>query len=83
MKAVRSGVGRANDKEKAMSGTTRRNRLMPWYIGLVLILATLTFAGWELVSGGCGAPPATLIIALIVMPAVYVGLMYLTLTSQE
>ncbi|WP_372617146.1 hypothetical protein [Falsiroseomonas sp.] len=66
-----------------MSGTTKRNRLMPWYIGLVLILATLAFAGWELASGGCGAPPAALVIALLVMPAVYIGLMYMTLTSQE
>jgi hypothetical protein len=56
---------------------------MPWYIGLVLILATLAVAGWELFTGGCGAPPATLVIALLVMPAVYIGLMYLTFTSQE
>jgi hypothetical protein len=61
----------------------KRNRLMPWYIGLVLILATLAVAGWELFTGGCGAPPATLVIALLVMPAVYIGLMYLTFTSQE
>jgi hypothetical protein len=67
-----------------MSGTAKRNRLMPWMIGLVLILAALAYAGWEVVAGGCGAtPPATLVIALLVMPAVYLGLMYLTLTSQE
>lgn len=67
-----------------MSGTAKRNRLMPWMIGLVLILAALAYAAWEILSGGCGATPAaTLVIALLVMPVVYLGLMYLTLTSQE
>ncbi len=66
-----------------MSGTSKRNRLMPWTIGLVVILFALVYAVWEIVSGGCGAPPVVLVIALIVMPAVYIVLMYLTLTSQE
>lgn len=67
-----------------MSGTPKRNRLTPWMIGLVLVLTALAYALWQVLSGGCGAtPPAVLIIALLVMPAVYLGLMYLTLTSQE
>ncbi len=68
-----------------MSDTpARRNRLTPWLIGLGVILAALAYAGWEIVSGGCGATPAaTLVIALVVMPVVYLGLMYLTLSSQE
>jgi hypothetical protein len=78
-----AAMARSNGKERVMSETARRNRLMPWYVGLVLILATLAFAGWELASGGCGAPPAALVIALLVMPAVYAVLMYMTLTSQK
>jgi hypothetical protein len=60
-----------------------RNRLMPWNIGLVIILAAVGVAVWQVLSGGCAAPPAALVIALVVMPAVYVVLMYMTLTSQE
>lgn len=66
-----------------MPQASKRNRLMPWNIGLVIILAVVALAGWELLRGGCGAPPAVLVISLLVMPAVYVVLMYLTLTSQE
>lgn len=67
-----------------MSGTAKRKRLMPWAIGLVLVLVALAYVGWQIASGGCGVtPPATLVIALLVMPTVYLGLMYLTLTSQE
>lgn len=67
-----------------MSATTRRKRLMPWVIGLGLILVALAYALWQVLAGHCGAtPPAVLVIALLVMPAVYLGLMYLTLTSQE
>lgn len=66
-----------------MSQTTRRNRLMPWMIGLVLVLASVAYAGWQIVSGGCAAPATALVIALLVMPTVYLVLMYMTLTSQE
>lgn len=55
----------------------------PWLIGLVLVLASVLYAGWEIVSGGCAAPGAALVVALLVMPTVYLALMYLTLTSQE
>jgi hypothetical protein len=66
-----------------MSGTAKRNRLMPWTIGLVIIVVAVAYAAWEVTSNGCGAPAVTLVIALVVMPAVYLALMYLTLTSQE
>lgn len=67
-----------------MSGTAKRNRLLPWMIELVLLLAVLAHALWHVLSGGCGATqPAVLIIAPLLMPAAYLKLMYLTLTSQE
>jgi hypothetical protein len=66
-----------------MLGTAKRNRLMPCTIGLVIIVVAVAYAGWEVTSSGCGAPAVMLVIALVVMPAVYLGLMYLTLTSQE
>lgn len=66
-----------------MAGVTRRNRLMPWMIGLVVIVAAAVSAAWMLLSNGCAVPAPTLFIALGIMPAVYLVLMYLTLTSQE
>jgi hypothetical protein len=66
-----------------MSGTVKRNRLMPWTIGLVVILVAVAFAAWQLLSNGCAVPAPTLFVALGVMPAVYLVLMYMTLTSQE
>jgi hypothetical protein len=66
-----------------MSGTAKRNRLMPWTVGLVVILLAIAFAAWQLLSNGCAVPPVTLFVALGIMPAVYLVLMYLTLTSQE
>ena len=66
-----------------MSGTAKRNRLMPWTIGLLIIVAAVAYAGWEISVNGCGAPAVTLVIAFAAMPAVYLVLMYLTLTSQD
>jgi hypothetical protein len=65
-----------------MSGTAGRNRLLPWIIGLVIIVIAIGAVFWLLAASSCGAPPATITLALLVMPAVYLGLMYLTLTSQ-
>jgi len=66
-----------------MADAMKRNRLMPWVIGLVIIVAAVAWAAWTLLSNGCAVPAPTLFIALGVMPAVYIVLMYLTLTSQE
>lgn len=66
-----------------MSGTMKRNRLMPWTIGLVIIVLAVLYAGWTLLSSDCAVPAPTVVLALVVMPTVYLVLMYLTLTSQE
>jgi hypothetical protein len=61
----------------------KRNRLTPWYIGLVIILATVIFVGYRMWAGGCPAPTIIEIGVLTVIPAVYLVLMYLTFVSQE
>lgn len=66
-----------------MAGATKRKRLMPWMIGLVVIVAAAAAAAWMLLSNGCAVPVPTIFVALGIMPAVYLVLMYLTLTSQE
>ena len=61
----------------------KRNRLMPWYIGLVINLAAVLFVGWRMWAGSCPAPTLIEVGVLTVIPAVYLALMYLTFVSQE
>lgn len=61
----------------------KRNRFTPWYIGLVIVFAAVIYTGYQMFMTGCEAPPIVQLIALAVVPGVYLALMYLTLTSQE
>lgn len=61
----------------------RRNRLMPWYFGLVLTLAAVLFVGYRMWAGSCPAPIILEVGVLTVIPVVYLTLMYLTFVSQE
>lgn len=60
-----------------------RNRLTPWYVGLAIILAAVVFVGYRMWANECGVSAGLELIVLAVMPAVYLILMYLTLTSQK
>lgn len=66
-----------------MSDAAKRNRLMPWYIGLVIILASVLFVGNRMYTGNCPAPTFVEVIVLLIIPAVYLVLMYLTFISQK
>jgi hypothetical protein len=61
----------------------KRNRLTPWYIGLIIVLASVIYTGYQMFVTGCEAPPIVQMIVLLIVPGVYLALMYLTLTSQE
>jgi hypothetical protein len=65
-----------------MNGT-KRNRLLPWFIGLAINLAAIIFVGWRMYAGACPAPTIIEIGVLAVVPAVYLALMYLTFISQD
>ena len=60
-----------------------RNRLTPWYIGVVIIFAAVLFVGYRMWSGNCPAPTVIELGVLAVVPIVYLVLMYLTFISQE
>lgn len=60
----------------------RRDRLMPWYIGLVVILAAVVFVGYRMAASNCAPVPIELGV-LVVVPVVYLVLMYLTFVSQK
>jgi len=61
----------------------KRNRLTPWYIGIVLILAAVLFVGYRMWAGNCPAPTIIEVGVLTVIPVVYLVLMYWTFVSQE
>jgi hypothetical protein len=61
----------------------KRNRLTPWYIGLLINLAVVIFVGYRMWAGSCPAPTIIEVGVLTVIPVVYLVLMYLTFMSQE
>ena len=65
--------------------STTRHRLLPWWIGLAIILLAVIYVGYRVTTLECGAGTAAFLafIVLGVVPAVYLSLMYLTLKSQS
>jgi hypothetical protein len=70
------------DRMAARSKTP--NPLLPWWIGLAIILVAVIYVGYQFATLECGAGTAGFLafIVLGVVPAVYLSLMYLTLKSQ-
>jgi hypothetical protein len=69
--------------ELPMAQAARRNRLTPWYIGIVIILAAVAYTAYQMFVVGCAAPTIVELIVLVTIPTVYLALMYLTLVSQD
>ena len=61
----------------------QRNRLTPWYIGAAIILASVIYVGFQMSATSCPAPTGIEIGVLIIIPVVYLVLMYLTFKSQD
>jgi len=67
-----------------MTETVPKNhRLMPWYIGILIVFAAVCFVGYRMWAGNCPAPTIIEVGVLTVIPIVYLVLMYLTFVSQE
>jgi hypothetical protein len=64
-------------------GVPQNHRLLPWYIGIVIVLAAVIYVGYQMWAGSCPAPTIIEIGVLTVIPIVYLVLMYLTLISQK
>jgi hypothetical protein len=66
------------------TSSVTRNPLLPWWIGLALILIAVTYVGYQFTTLGCGPGTAAFLafIVLGIVPAVYLALMYLTFKSQ-
>jgi hypothetical protein len=66
-----------------MAETRKRNPLLPWIIGLVIVVAVNVYIAYLFFSNVCTAPALAQFVILIILPAVYLVLMYLTLKSSE
>jgi hypothetical protein len=66
-----------------MANAVRRNRLLPWYIGIAIIIPAVLYVGYLLYQSGCAVPGPAVLLVLVVIPVVYLVLMYLTFASQE
>ena len=66
-----------------MTGLARRNRLLPWYIGLIITVLIVMFIGDRMFAGDCPAPTFVEVGVLAVISMVYLTLMYLTFVSQK
>ncbi len=68
----------------SMSGKSSRNPILPWWIGLAIIVGAVVYTGYQFTTLECGPVNAGLLafIVLGVVPIVYLTLMYLTLKGQ-
>jgi uncharacterized membrane-anchored protein len=66
-----------------MAAEHTRNRLLPWIIGLVIIAIVDLYIAIQMFAGNCEAPGIAQFLIVIVVPGVYLVLMYLTFKSQE
>jgi hypothetical protein len=64
-----------------MAASTRRNRLLPWFIGVAIIAVMDFVTGYLFFATGCRVPGAAQVMVLIAMPVVYLTLMYLVVSD--
>ena len=59
-----------------------RSRLFPWFVGVGIVAAFELFVALTYFGPACPAPGFVQILILVVLPAIYLALMFLTLKSQ-
>lgn len=62
---------------------SKRNPLLPWFIGLGINLAAVVIVGVWMFESECSAPGYLQFGVLVIIPAVYMTLAYLTFKSQD
>ncbi len=66
-----------------MPQARKRNPLLPWFIGIVIVVLADAWVAYRMFATGCPAPGIAEVLVVVVIPVVYLGLMYLTLKSQD
>ena len=59
-----------------------RNPLTTWIIGLIIVVIVDIYIGYVFFATACAAPAIAQFLVLVVIPGVYLTLMYQTLKSQ-
>jgi hypothetical protein len=65
-----------------MLASVQRNPLIPWFIGVVIIILVDIYVGYIFYSTSCEAPGLAQFLVLVAVPGIYLVLMYLTFRSQ-
>lgn len=66
-----------------MAALARRNPLLPWFIGIVIVAIADVYVAYSFFSSSSQAPGPAQLMVLVAMPGVYLALMYLTFRSQS
>jgi hypothetical protein len=61
----------------------KRNRLLPWFIGLAVIVLADLWIAYQMFCTACQAPGFVQALVVIVVPGIYLVLMYITFKSQD
>jgi len=61
----------------------RRNRMLPWYIGLAIVVVADLWVAYQMYCTACEAPGFVQALVVIVIPVVYLVLMFITFKSQD
>jgi len=61
----------------------RRNRLLPLYIGFVIIVAAVGYVAYHMYTINCGITPVAVFLVLFAVPVIYLVLVYLAFISQK
>jgi hypothetical protein len=62
--------------------TKYRNPLTSWIIGLIIVVIVDVYIGYVFFATACAAPVIAQFLVLVVVPGVYLTLMYQTLKKQ-
>jgi len=65
-----------------MPVSPRHSQLLPWYIGLVIIAIVDAYIGYLFYTTS-EAPGLAQVLILVILPSIYLVLMYLTFKSQS
>jgi hypothetical protein len=79
--AARGGSLSSRHEEDRMA-KRRHSRLFPWYVGTGIILAFELYIGLLYFGPACPAPALPQIMVLVVLPVIYLALMFVALRGQ-
>ncbi len=65
-----------------MTALARRNPLLPWFIGIIVVFLADIYVAYSFFTSSCQVPGVAQLLVLVAMPGVYLALMYLTFKSQ-